>query len=115
MINKIGFILPRYNYNYPLKNENKQQNSQSSIGISNVYYTPISFKGVESVEDKLLAIEELHCPVCGAQTISREKYEELSKNKDYIKQIYTEGAKRANFLAAKTLRKVHRKLGYVDR
>jgi len=77
MINKIGFILPRYNYNYPLKNENKQQNSQSSIGISNVYYTPISFKGAESVEDKLLAIEELHCPVCGAQTISREKYEEL--------------------------------------
>jgi tryptophanyl-tRNA synthetase len=45
----------------------------------------------------------------------RERYDELSKNKDYIKQIYTEGAKRANYLASKTLRKVHRKLGYVDR
>ena len=45
----------------------------------------------------------------------RERYDELSKNKDYIKQIYTEGAKRAGYLAAKTLRKVHRKLGYVDR
>lgn len=45
----------------------------------------------------------------------REKYDELSKNKDYIKEIYTEGAKRANYLASKTLRKIHRKLGYVDR
>lgn len=44
-----------------------------------------------------------------------EKYADLSKNKDYIKQIYTEGAKRASYLASKTLRKVHRKIGYVDR
>ena len=45
----------------------------------------------------------------------QEKYADLSKNKDYINKIYTEGAKRASYLAAKTLRKVHRKLGYVDR
>lgn len=45
----------------------------------------------------------------------RERYEELAKNKDYIKEIYTEGAMRANALAARTLKKVHRKLGYVDR
>ena len=40
---------------------------------------------------------------------------DLCKNKDYIHSIYTEGAKRAGYLASKTLRKVHRKLGYVDR
>ena len=45
----------------------------------------------------------------------QEKYADLSNNKDYINKIYTEGAKRASYLAAKTLRKVHRKLGYVDR
>jgi len=45
----------------------------------------------------------------------RERYADLSNNKDYIHQIYTEGAKRASYLAAKTLRKVHRKIGYVDR
>ncbi len=43
------------------------------------------------------------------------KYADLCKNKDYINSVYTEGAKRASYLAAKTLRKVHRKLGYVDR
>jgi len=45
----------------------------------------------------------------------QERYADLSKNKDYINKIYTEGAKRASYLASKTMRKVHRKLGYVDR
>lgn len=45
----------------------------------------------------------------------QERYADLTKNKDYINKIYTEGAKRAGYMAAKTLRKVHRKLGYVDR
>ena len=45
----------------------------------------------------------------------QEKYADLAKNKDYINKIYTEGAKHAAYLASKTLRKVHRKLGYVDR
>lgn len=46
---------------------------------------------------------------------TQARYADLCKNKDYIKQIYTEGAKRASYLASKTLRKIHRKLGYVDR
>ncbi len=45
----------------------------------------------------------------------QERYADLCKNKDYINQIYTEGAKRASYLASKTMRKVHRKLGYIDR
>ncbi len=44
-----------------------------------------------------------------------KRYEDLCKNKDYINKVYTEGAKTASYLATKTLRKVHRKLGYVDR
>ena len=46
------------------------------------------------------------------QTLDNYTY---SYNKDYINKIYTEGAKHAAYLASKTLRKVHRKLGYVDR
>ena len=45
----------------------------------------------------------------------QERYADLCKNKDYINKLYTEGAQRAAYLASKTLRKVHRKLGYVDR
>ena len=43
----------------------------------------------------------------------REKTEDLLKNKDYLEQIYTEGARRAAFLASKTLDKVYRKVGFV--
>lgn len=45
----------------------------------------------------------------------RERYNELICNKDYLKEVYTQGAQRASRLAAKTLRKVYRKLGFVDR
>lgn len=44
----------------------------------------------------------------------RAKYEDLSKNKDYIQKIYTQGASKANWLAEKTLKKVKRKVGFVD-
>jgi len=44
----------------------------------------------------------------------RQRYEDLSKNKDYIAKIYTSGAERANYLAARTLRKVKRKVGFAD-
>ena len=44
----------------------------------------------------------------------RERYEDLSKNKDYITKIYTEGAQRAAGISRRTLNKVKRKVGYVD-
>ncbi len=45
----------------------------------------------------------------------REKYLDLLNNKDYLQQIYTQGAQQAGRIASKTLRKVYRKLGFVDR
>ncbi len=45
----------------------------------------------------------------------RERYEDLKKNKDYIEKVYSDGAYRAEKLARKTLAKVHRRIGYVDR
>ncbi len=45
----------------------------------------------------------------------RERYLELLNNKDYLQQIYTQGAQQAGRIAAKTLRKAYRKLGFVDR
>ncbi len=44
----------------------------------------------------------------------RSRYEDLSKNKDYIQKIYTEGAARANSIARRTLNKVKRKVGFPD-
>lgn len=45
----------------------------------------------------------------------REKYLEYVKNKDYLQSIYKEGAERASYIASKTVRKVYRKVGFVDK
>ncbi len=45
----------------------------------------------------------------------REKYLDYLKNKDYLQSVYKEGADRASYLAQKTMRKVYRKLGFVDK
>ena len=45
----------------------------------------------------------------------REKYADYLKNKDYLQSVYKEGAQRASYLANKTMRKVYRKLGFVDK
>lgn len=45
----------------------------------------------------------------------REKTEDLLKNKDYLEQVYTEGAQRAGYMARKTLDKVYRKVGFIKR
>ncbi len=43
----------------------------------------------------------------------REKYDDLSKNKDYLVSVYEEGAKRAGKLAFKTISKVKKKVGFI--
>lgn len=45
----------------------------------------------------------------------RKKTGDLLKNKDYLEQVYREGAQKANHLARKTLDKVYRKVGFVAR
>ena len=45
----------------------------------------------------------------------REKTTDLLANKDYLEQVYKEGAQKASYLARKTLDKVYRKVGFVAR
>ncbi len=45
----------------------------------------------------------------------RERYEKIRANKDYLEQIYKTGAQRAMRISDRTLSKVKRKLGFVDR
>jgi len=44
----------------------------------------------------------------------QDKYNDLTKNKDYLEQIYTTGAEKAQHLANKTLRKVYKKVGFLQ-
>lgn len=45
----------------------------------------------------------------------QNKYKELMDNKDYLKSVYTKGAIRAREIAEETIRKVHQKIGYIER
>lgn len=43
----------------------------------------------------------------------RERYDALSNDKAYLEGIYTEGAKKATWIAEKTLKKVYKKVGFL--
>lgn len=45
----------------------------------------------------------------------QERYEDLTKNKDYIDKIIKENGEKANYYALKTLRKVQKKVGFPER
>ncbi|MBQ1922521.1 MAG: tryptophan--tRNA ligase [Lachnospiraceae bacterium] len=44
----------------------------------------------------------------------REETERLIKDKAYLEQVYREGAQKASYIANKTLRKVYKKVGFVQ-
>ena len=45
----------------------------------------------------------------------REEAERIIKDKAYLESVYKEGAQRAAYTASKTLRKVYKKVGFVQR
>ena len=45
----------------------------------------------------------------------REEAERMIADKAYLKDVYTDGAQRASVVARKTLRKVYKKLGLVEK
>ena len=54
------------------------------------------------------AVVECLCPI-------RQRYQELIADKNYLLSVAREGAEKASRIARKTLRKVHRKIGLVER
>ena len=43
------------------------------------------------------------------------KYDNLMKNKDYLEKVYKEGSEKAAYVARKTLSKVYRKVGFIQK
>ena len=97
--------------------------SEDKPGVSNLIsiYALATAKTIEQVQEEFQgkgygdfkpavgeAVVELLRPI-------REKTEDLLKNKDYLEQVYREGAQKAGYLARKTLDKVYRKVGFVKR
>lgn len=53
--------------------------------------------------------------VCELLRPIQEKAQSLLRNKDYLQSVYTEGARKASALAARTLDKAYRKVGFVSK
>jgi tryptophanyl-tRNA synthetase len=45
----------------------------------------------------------------------QEKFNQIQKDKGYLQQVYQSGAERARALSGKTLRKVYKKIGFIER
>ena len=45
----------------------------------------------------------------------KDQYEYLLSNKDYLEDIYAKGAQKAEYQARKTLRKVYKKVGLIEK
>ncbi|QXM07037.1 tryptophan--tRNA ligase [Crassaminicella indica] len=97
--------------------------SDEQPGIKNLLtiYSKLSGKSVEEIESMYegkgygeFKQDTAEVIVEGLRPI-REKYEDLLKNKDYLENIYAEGAEKAERVARKTLRKVYKKVGFVPR
>lgn len=97
--------------------------SDEQPGIKNLItiYSKFSGESIEEIENKYAGqgygkfkgdLAEL--VVEGLKPV-RDKFEDLMKNKDYLEKIYTEGAKQAEYVANKTLRKVYKKVGFIPR
>ncbi|MBQ9492614.1 MAG: tryptophan--tRNA ligase [Oscillibacter sp.] len=96
---------------------------ETKPGVSNLLtiYSAASGKSVEEAEAEFSgqgygvfknavgeAVIELLRPI-------REESERLLSDKAHLEQLYRQGAERAHSLAARTLRKVHRKIGFPSR
>ena len=45
----------------------------------------------------------------------REESERMLADKAYLKDVYTQGAQKASYIARKTLRKVYKRVGFVEK
>ena len=45
----------------------------------------------------------------------RQRFQDIREDKSYLEKVYREGAEKASYLANKTLRKVYKKVGFIER
>ncbi len=103
--------------------ENEIRYSKDKPGISNLIdiYSCVTDKTIEQIEKEFVGIGYGDFKLAVAEGVInklnpiKERFKELSNEKDYIDNIIKVNAEKANYIASKTLRKVHKKIGFVGR
>lgn len=97
--------------------------SKDKPGISNLIdiYCSVTGKTVEETEKEFKGIGYGEFKLAVGEAVLtklkpiKQRFDELSKNKDYIDNIIKENAQKASYLAEKTLRKVYKKIGFIPK
>ncbi|NLW40795.1 MAG: tryptophan--tRNA ligase [Tissierellia bacterium] len=97
--------------------------NDQQLGVKNLLtiYSAFSGHSIEEIENKYEGVgygkfkEDLAEIIIEGLRPIQEKFDDLMKNKDYLERVYKEGAERASYIANKTLRKVYRKVGFIQK
>ncbi len=95
---------------------------ENKPGVANLMsiYSSVTGKSYEEIEKEFEGQGYgVFKPAVGEAVIDtlrpiREETERLIKDKAYLEQVYREGAQKASYIANKTLRKVYKKVGFVQ-
>ncbi len=81
IVNKINILSPQKIYNIPFKSISKDDNAlQKDSSISDIYYKPIDLSK-KQLQNDLLSIKDLHCPICGTKTLDNDQLAEIINTK----------------------------------
>ncbi|MTI49575.1 tryptophan--tRNA ligase [Sporosalibacterium faouarense] len=102
---------------------NKVRYSDDQPGIKNLItiYSKMTGESVESIEAKYEGVGYGKFKSDVAEVVNeglqpiRDEFERLMNNKDYLEDVYMNGANAAERVARKTLRKVYKKVGFIPR
>ena len=96
---------------------------ENKPGVANLMsiYSAVTGKTIEEIENEFASQGfGKFKPVVGDAVIEhlrpiREESQRLLKDKAYLEGVYRDGAQRASYVAEKTLRKVYKKIGFVQK
>jgi tryptophanyl-tRNA synthetase len=97
--------------------------NDEQVGIKNLIniYSVFSGASIGEIENKYAGQgygkfkEDVAEVVIEGLAPIQKRYKELINNKDYLEKVYREGRDRAEYKAMKTLRKVYKKVGFIQR
>ncbi len=97
--------------------------SKDKPGISNLIdiYSAVTSKTIAEIEQEFSGVGYSEFKLAVGQAVAdklkpiQDKYKLLSADKTYIDNIIKMNAEKASYIASKTLRKVHKKIGFIPR
>ncbi|MBE5966917.1 MAG: tryptophan--tRNA ligase [Lachnospiraceae bacterium] len=103
--------------------DNEIRYSEDKPGISNLIdiYTAVTGKTIEETEKEFASAGYGDFKIAVGEAVAnmlkpiQDRYQELTQDKAYIDKVIKENAEKAGYYANKTLRKVHKKIGFPER